>query len=188
MRRDDGADRWPTLQLSPVDYERAVAALVRDSRQEVTDWQVRHLDAVEGLDGTYIIDVTVRFRLLGADYLTLFECKRHATPVKREHVQVLYDKLRSTGAHKGIVVAASGFQSGALSYAKAHGIACVRLFDGAWTYETRDWAQQAPASTGQLVARARRLTEQGGYSDTLLTSQSQYVRELLFEGGIIVQN
>jgi restriction system protein len=100
MRRDDGADRWPTLQLSPVDYERAVAALVRESGQEVTDWQVRHLDPVEGVDGTYIIDVTVRFRPLGADYLTLFECKRRATPVKREHVQVLHDKLRSTGAHK----------------------------------------------------------------------------------------
>ena len=129
---EDGSDRWPTFELSPADYERAVAALVRDSGQEVTDWQVRHLDPVEGVDGTYIIDVTVRFRLLGADYLTLFECKRHAWPVKREHVQVLHDKLRSTGAHKGVVVAASGFQSGALSYAETHGIACVRLLDGAW--------------------------------------------------------
>jgi restriction system protein len=184
MRPNDGSDRWPAHELSPVEYERAVAALVRDSGQEVTDWQVRHLDPVEGVDGTYIIDVTVRFRLLGADYLTLFECKRHATPVKREHVQVLHDKLRSTGAHKGIVVAASGFQSGALSYAKTHGIACVRLFDGAWTYETRDWTQQAPESTGQFVAHARRPTEQGGFSDTLLTGQPQYVRELLFEHGI----
>jgi hypothetical protein len=32
-----------------------------------TDWQVQHLDPVEGVDGTYIIDVTVRFRVLGAD-------------------------------------------------------------------------------------------------------------------------
>lgn len=66
------------------------------------------------MDGTYVIDVTVRFRLLGADFLMLFECKRHTSPVKREDVQVLKDKLRSTGAHKGVVVAASGFQRGAL--------------------------------------------------------------------------
>ena len=181
MGKDDGSDRWLALQLSPVNYERAVAALVSDSGQEVTDWQVRHLDPVEGLDGTYIIDVTVRFRLLGADYLTLFECKRHATPVKREHVQVLHDKLRSTGAHKGIVVAASGFQSGALNYAKAHGIGCVRLQNGSWTYETRDWTRQVPQSTGQYIAYARYLTEQGGYGDTLLTGQHQQVRELLFD-------
>jgi hypothetical protein len=91
--------RITELEQEVVDLTRQleVASLVRDSGQEVTDWQVRHLDPVEGTDGTYIIDVTVRFRLLGADYLTLFECKRHATPVKREHVQVLHDKLRSTG-------------------------------------------------------------------------------------------
>lgn len=73
-------------------------------------------------------------------------------PVKREDVQVLHDKLRSTGAHKGVVVAASGFQSGALAYAKAHGIACVRLVDGAWTYEARNLAPVLPQPTGQYVA------------------------------------
>jgi restriction system protein len=175
------SDRWPTFELTPADYERAVAALVRDSGQEVTDWQVRHLDPVEGVDATYIIDVTVRFRLLGADYLTLFECKRHSSPVKREHVQVLHDKLRSTGAHKGIVVASSGFQSGALSYAKTHGIGCVRLIDGAWTYETRDLIRREPEPTGQYSAYARSLTESGWYRDTALTGQRQYVRELLFD-------
>ncbi len=182
MRLEEGSDRWPTFELSPADYERAVAALVRDSGQEVTDWQVRHLDPVEGVDGTYIIDVTVRFRLLGAEYLTLFECKRDASPVKREDVQVLHDKLRSTGAHKGVVVAASGFQSGALSYAKTHGIACVRLLDGAWTYETRDLTQRIPEPTGQYLAHARYLTEKGGYGNTLLSGQRDYVRALLFDG------
>ena len=45
--------------------------------------------------------------------------------------------MQSTGAQKGVVVAASGFQSGALQYAQAHGIACVRLVDDAWTYMSR---------------------------------------------------
>lgn len=180
MRLEDGFDRWPTFDLSPTDYERAVADLVRVAGQEVTDWQVQHLDPCEGVDGTYIIDVTVRFRVLGADYVTLFECKRHASPVKRKHVQVLHDKLRSTGAHKGIVVAASGFQSGALVYAKTHGIACVRLVDGAWTYESRDLPPVIPQPTGRCVAYARYGTDAGGYGNTLLGGEHDYARELLF--------
>jgi restriction system protein len=180
VKVEDGFDRWPTFELSPEDYERAVADIVREADQEVTDWQVQHLDPVEGVDGTYIIDVTVRFRVLGADYVTLFECKRHISPVKREDVQVLHDKLRSTGAHKGIVVSASGFQRGALIYAETNGIACVRLLDGAWTYETRDLNQTAREPSGEYVAYARYTVDSGGYGNTLLNGQRGYTRELLF--------
>lgn len=102
MRLEDSVDRWPTFELSPTDYERTVADPVRAAGHEVSDWRVEHLDPVEGVNGTYIIDVTMRFRLLGADYLTLFECKRHASPVKRKDIQVLHDKLRLIGAHKGL--------------------------------------------------------------------------------------
>lgn len=181
MALEDGTDRWPAFDLSPVEYERAVAALVQDAGHQVTDWQVRHLDPVAGVDGTYIIDVTARFTLLGAEFLMLFECKRHRSPVKREDVQVLKDKLQSTGAHKGVVVAASGFQRGALEYARTHRIACVRLVDEAWTYETRDMTPVAvPQRTGSYVAYSRQLTA-AGYSNTPLSQQSTNVRELLFE-------
>lgn len=181
MALEDGTDRWPTFDLTPVEYERAVAALVQAAGHEITDWQVRHLDPVEGVDATYIIDVTARFTMLGAEFLMLFECKRHRSPVKREHVQVLRDKLQSTGAHKGVVVAASGFQRGALEYARTHRIACVRLVDDAWVYETRDMARAAaPQPTGSYIAYVRQLTD-AGYSNTLLSEQRHYVHELLFE-------
>lgn len=177
---EDGFDRWPTFALSPTEYERAVADIVKVAGHDVIDRQVEHLDPVEGMDGTYIIDVTVRFRLMGADFLILFECKRHPRPVEREDVQVLQDKLRSTGAHKGVVVAASGFQRGALQYAQKHGIACVRLVDGAWTYETRDHTAPAvPQPTGTFVAYARSLSDRG-YRNVLLTDQQSSARELLF--------
>ncbi|MFI5907504.1 restriction endonuclease [Dactylosporangium sp. NPDC051541] len=142
----DAADHWPAAALTPAEYERAVARIAETIGPEVSGWQVRHLDAVDGLDGTYVIDVTARFRVAGLDFLVLFECKRHATPVKREHVQVLHAKLAATGAHKGVVVAASGFQSGALQYARAHGIACVRLVDDAWVHVVRDAPVGAPGS------------------------------------------
>ena len=179
---EDGVDRWPTFDLTPGEYERAVADLVQATGHEVTDFRVQHLDPVEGVDGTYIIDVTARFRLMGADFLMLFECKRHSSPVKREHVQVLKDKLQSTGAHKGIVVAASGFQRGALEYARIHGIACVRLVDGAWSYESRDFGVPAtPQPTGNYVGYAFELSSMG-YSITLLTEQ-HHARNSLFGPG-----
>ena len=117
---------------------------------------------------------------MGADFLILFECKRHATPVKREHVQVLHAKLASVGAQKGVVVAAAGFQRGALEYARAHGIACVRLVDDSWLYETRDMFEPAPTPSGSYAAYARSLTD-AGYQNRLLTNERVAVRDLLFD-------
>ena len=136
---------------------------------ELAGWEVNHLDPVEGLDGTYVIDVTARFRLAGMDFLILFECKRHKDPVKRSDVQVLLAKLQSTGAQKGVVVAATGFQSGALEFAAAHGIACVRLVDTAWTYITRHTATATPpVATGAYCAYAMTPDGDGCYDFTLL--------------------
>ncbi|MEV7011143.1 restriction endonuclease [Streptosporangium sp. NPDC051022] len=180
MSRDDGVDVWQAFEPSPAEYERAVADLMRDGGHEILDWRVEHLDPVEGVDGTYVIDVTVRFRLLGADFLMLFECKRHATPVKREHVQVLNDKLRATGAHKGVVVAASGFQRGALEYARVHGIACVRLVDDSWTYETRHGGRAAGPDAGQYTAYTGQLTH-SGHVNVMLSGQRDRILRFLLE-------
>ncbi|MGH8546983.1 MAG: restriction endonuclease, partial [Gammaproteobacteria bacterium] len=120
---------------------------------------------------------------LGADFLMLFECKRHASPVEREDVQILKDKLRSSGAHKGVIVAASGFQKGALQYAEIHKIACVRLVDGAWTYETRGRNAPMPRLTGRYVAFARYLTD-GGYGNVLLSGEPEHLQNMLLESSI----
>jgi hypothetical protein len=39
----------------------------------------------------------------------------------------LASKIQDTSAHKGIVFSTSGFQKGALEYAKAHGISAVSV-------------------------------------------------------------
>lgn len=88
-------------------------------------------------DGLYKIDVTARFEALGVEFLILIECKHHRYPIKREVVQILYDKIRATGAHKGILFATVGFQRGAIEYAKSHGIALVRIVEGKLTYEVK---------------------------------------------------
>ncbi|MFD3427516.1 restriction endonuclease [Nocardia fluminea] len=172
-------DHWPAFNLTPKEYEQAVAAIAETMDLEVVGWEVKHLDSVEGLDGTYVMDVTARFRLAGMDFLILFECKRHTSAVKRSDVQVLHTKLQSIGAQKGVVVAATGFQSGALEFAKAHGIACVRLVDDAWTYVTRHTAADASlAPTGNYAGFAM-TPDDDDYDFTMLTGSTYNARSAL---------
>ncbi|MGP3790676.1 restriction endonuclease [Pseudomonas sp. B392_1p] len=69
--------------------------------------------------------------------MVLIECKKYSSPIERETVQVLHDKVRSLGAHKGMLFTTTGFQSGAIKYAKAHGIALIRVTSGSASYQTR---------------------------------------------------
>jgi restriction system protein len=173
-------DHWPSFDITPQAYEEAVATIAKSMNLDLVGWQVKHLDPVEGLDGTYIIDVTARFHLAGMDFLILFECKRHKNPVKRSDVQVLLAKLQSAGAQKGVLVAATGFQSGALEFAKAHGIACVRLVDNAWTYLSRHTAVATPpALTGAYSGYAMMPGDDGDYDFTLLTGSADNARSAL---------
>lgn len=170
-------DHWPAFDITPKAYEEAVAAIARSMNLDLVGWDVKHLDPVEGLDGSYVMDVTARFQLAGMDFLILFECKRHKDPVKRSDVQVLLTKLQSTGAQKGVVVAATGFQSGALEFAKAHGIACVRLVDNAWTYITRHTGTTTPpVLTGAYSGYAMTPDGDGDYEFTLLTGSPDNTR------------
>lgn len=92
-------------------------------------------------------------------------------------MQVLLTKLQSTGAQKGVVVAATGFQSGALEFAKAHGIACVRLVDNAWTYIARHTARTTrPVLTGAYSGYAMTPDGHGDYDFTLLTGSADNTR------------
>lgn len=55
-----------------------------------------------------------------------------------EKVQILYDKIRATGAQKGILISTSGFQSGAIKYASEHGIALIQITEADAIFEARD--------------------------------------------------
>lgn len=130
-------DRFGDVEITPQEFEIEVAKYLRVNAVTIKDTIVKHNVKLPGSDGVYQIDVTAEFEALGAKYLTLVECKYQKNPVKREVIQALNDKIRSTGAQKGILFATSGFQSGALEYAKAHGIALVRVVNGECIYETR---------------------------------------------------
>ncbi len=124
-------------KLKPEEYEREVAALLAALGRDLPDFSVEHLALIRTPDGAFRIDVTAKFTQLGANFLVLVECKDHARPVEREDVQVLADKLRAAGAHKGMLFSTNGFQRGAIEYASSRGIALVRFLEGELTYDTK---------------------------------------------------
>jgi restriction system protein len=133
----DPHGRFGTVTLTPVEFEHLVASTLRKQGVGLKDFSVKHLDTLTGTDGAYKIDVSARFEAFGANFLVLIECKHERRRVEREVVQVLVDKVRSIGAHKGMIFSTAGFQRGALEYARAHGVALVRVADGRTSFETR---------------------------------------------------
>lgn len=139
---DEKVDRWiatrpPAENISPKEFEQFVAEALRAGGPSLEDFAVESHEVLRSADGDYDFDVTVRFSVRGMDYLTLVEAKYHSNPIKRELVQVLYQKLQSVGAQKAVMFSTAPFQRGAIEFAKVHGIALVMVSEGRFTYETR---------------------------------------------------
>ena len=136
------------LDMSSKEFEQFVRNWVTQKGSGLTSLQVTHDAKLEAQDSTYQIDVLAKFESFdGAEFIILIECKKHSSPIKRETVQILHDKVRSLGAHKGILFTTTGFQAGAIKYAKAHGIALICITNGSATYVTRyAFPSQTPVS------------------------------------------
>jgi hypothetical protein len=95
----------------------------------LTDFSITHNTKIKTNDGEYQIDMCAEFVALSVKFKVIVECKRNIRPIEREKVVVLSDKVRSIGAHKGILISTSGFQSGAIEYSRIHGIALIQIID-----------------------------------------------------------
>lgn len=155
MDHDESDDRYnrllqrhPVGDLSAGELETWVAAVLSSVGDEegVSGLVVQTHERVAGVDGTYDLDATVRFRALGLDFLAVVEVKQHRHPIKRELVQVLHSKVQSVGAQKGVMFSTSHFKSGALEFAKTHGIALVFVTEGRLTIERRSADDLPPLS------------------------------------------
>jgi hypothetical protein len=90
--------------------------------------EISYLDEIEAPDGTCEVEVLVTLTLLqGMRIIVLVVCKQQNGPVRRDEIEMLESKLRDVRANKGIVISTSGFQSGAVEYARARGIATVAM-------------------------------------------------------------
>ncbi|MFD6102661.1 restriction endonuclease [Nocardia salmonicida] len=138
--------RFPDPDISPAEFEEWVVELFQAVQGQVDNLQVNLHEKIQGVDGEYDFDATVRFEFAGMTFLVIVEAKHHNHPIKRDVVSVLKDKMHSVGAHKGIIVATAPFQKGAVEYAKVHGIALLKVTEGRFTYETKA-AEPPPALT-----------------------------------------
>jgi Restriction endonuclease len=141
MTNDDDIARatahHPPADITPLEFEEFVVELLGATRDHVEGLTVRLHDKIQGVDGQYDFDATVRFRFGGMDFLVVVEAKRHKNPIKRELLQVLHDKMRSVGGQKAAMIATAPYQRGALVYAATHGIALATLTEGRFLFETR---------------------------------------------------
>ena len=145
------------LDILPQDFELEVQRMLAATDLTIRDFKASHLELIEGADGSYKIDVSVRFELLGAQFLVLVECKRHKKAVEREDVQVLYSKMQSLGAQKGMFFSTSPFQSGAVKFAQEHHIALVFVTHSKYNYITKRLGgtldtREGPPAIGWLVS------------------------------------
>ena len=117
--------------ISPTEFEELCFEILKSyaEAEHLSDFSIQHNVFIPADDGTYQIDVYARFIAMGVEFKVITECKRYSSPVPREKVAVLADKVKSLGAHKGIMISTCGFQSGAYEYAKKHGIALLQIID-----------------------------------------------------------
>jgi hypothetical protein len=84
----------------------------------------------------YEIDLSFRFQVANAKYLTLIECKHWNQRVGRDVISAFHSVVTDIAAHKGIVVTTKGFESGAVRLAAKNGIALFKVSDREdFTYE-----------------------------------------------------
>jgi len=125
------------LELTPEQFERYSLDILAEQTKNLENLIIEHDKIIKTFDGNYQIDGYIEFSLMGVTYKTLVECKHYKTAINREKVQILHSKISSIGAHKGILISTSNFQSGAIGYAKQHGIALIQLTDAMNDYQAR---------------------------------------------------
>lgn len=117
--------------ITPTEFEEYCLEILKGyaETEGLKEFEIEHDVKIPAADGTYQIDVCAKFVALGVEFKVIAECKRYSKPVSREKVAVLADKVRSLGAHKGILMSTSGFQTGAHTYAREHGIALIQILN-----------------------------------------------------------
>lgn len=166
------------IELSAAEFETLVAELFGQASSHVDGLRVTEHDRVHGVDGTYDFDATVRYRWAGMDFLVVVEAKRHTGAIERQFVQVLESKRASVGAHKAVLVSTAPFQSGAIEFARVHGIALVHI--GAQPqFVLRSPSRPAGSSRHTLVARCWQRSENGTLRATTVSGRPQEAAELL---------
>ncbi|MEN6620310.1 MAG: restriction endonuclease [Smithella sp.] len=176
-------------EMSATEFELWVKSLLESSGEQLHGLKILHNEKIQNQDGIYQIDITARFKIFGGEYLLLIECKHHKSPIKREVVQALHDKVHVLGAQKGMLFSTVGFQSGAIQYARQQGIALVRVAEGKSCYETRsaDGLHEPPpwANIPKYIGWITQEKENGAVGmSSIAPNRTEYFLDLFNETGV----
>ena len=130
-KRDVYLSQSHVCSITPVEFEKYCKDILLGyaEKENLPNFKITHNEKLTAYDGTYQIDIYAEFTALGSKIKVICECKQYTSPIAREKVVILADKIKSIGAHKGVLLSTSGFQSGAVQYAREHGIALIRVYD-----------------------------------------------------------
>src|SRR5215211_2592255 len=92
-----------SIEISSEEFELLVYSYLKEIGSELDGFEIEHNVKETSPDGTYQIDVKAAFEALGMRIKVLIECKHHKSPIKRETIQILKDRVQSLGAQKGIL-------------------------------------------------------------------------------------
>ncbi len=122
--------------LSPIEFEKYCRDFLNGyaEKEKLPEFKITHNKKIKVADGKYQIDVYAEFTAMGSKIKVLCECKKYKNRVNRDKVAILQRKLESIGVQKGILISTSDFQSGAIEFAKAHGIALIKAEDYRFEY------------------------------------------------------
>jgi len=127
-----------TTDITPDQYERQVISWLQQEGRNYHSFTIKNLAKDTGSGGDYSLDGLAEFEIFsGAKIKVLIECKRHQRPLSRDTILAVKAKKDDISAEKALVFSTSGFQKGAVTFAKNTGIALIQFANGESTYFTR---------------------------------------------------
>jgi len=114
-----------------VDYEKVTRAIFQTlvDQDQAQNISVEHNKQLQGKYLSHQCDVYWKVESAGMEYSTIVECKNWNKRLKQENLLAFRAKLEDLNNPKGVIVTRSGYQKGAVKYAKAHGILLYELFE-----------------------------------------------------------
>lgn len=163
--------------MTPIEFEKYCGEILQRyaEAEHLTDFTITHDVELVGYDGTYQIDLFARCTILGTEIKIICECKRYRNRVSREKVAALHDKVRSLGAHKGILLSTNSFQSGAIQYAKKHGIALIRVYDNRIDFYSHSNGTDIYNENDPFIQGERRMPPYKAVNCTAQSSDARHV-------------
>lgn len=164
------------------EFEEAAKTILESAGASIEKFQVNGKERFTSDDGEYEIDASVEFTMLGGvKFFVIVECrsKKVNNKVKRDEVLAFHSKVNLLKAQKGVFFTTSGYQKGAIEYARKHSIALVRVVSGTAIYITKGMVDIPPLKWLDLPKYAGWLVGLSGDKTSLSLIRPEISKKLL---------